>query len=379
MRGVILAAPAVLSAVLLGPLSTAGWAQSPGDSTATDTTSRYRNRLLVFPFVSYSPQTKLLFGAGGRYQFKWPNAQADSGTRPSQLTGGGAYTTKGQWGASVGASLYLPHNRWWIAGGLGAGFFPATYYGVGPRTELTDGILLEQHFLAADVRILRRLRGDFSAGVHYRGASYTSVKWEDTTAIPPGLAGGTGGTLSGTGVVAQVDARNSTTTPRRGYYLLVDLLRYGSGLGSDFSYTSAAVDARIYLPVRHARDVVALALYGQWNGAEVPIQAMAMLGGVTTQELMRGVYLGRFRDQHQLVAQADYRGHLKGRFGYVVYGSAGNVYGSAGSTLFDAMKFTYGAGLRFDINPSDPLNLRVDYTFTSFGRGGLSLGAAEAF
>jgi len=379
VRGLPRNTSAVLSAVLLGTVTAAAAAQSSGDSTAADTTSRYRNRLLAFPFVSYSPQTKLLFGAGGRYQFKWPTARADSGTRPSQLTGGGAYTTKGQWGVSLGASLYLPQNRWWIAGGGGAGFFPATYYGVGPRTKVADGLLLEQHFLAADIRILRRLRGDFSAGVHYRGGSYTRVKWEDTTRIPPGLAGGAGGQLSGAGVVAQVDTRNSTTTPRHGYYLLVDLLRYGSVLGSDFSYTSAAVDARVYLPVRYRKDVIALALYGQWNGAEVPLQAMAMLGGITTQELMRGVYLGRFRDQHQLVAQADYRGHLKGRFGYVVYGSAGNVYGSAGTTLFDALKFTYGAGMRFDINPSDPLNIRVDYTFTSFGSRGLSLGVGEAF
>jgi hypothetical protein len=372
-------APAILCAFLLGAVTTAAAAQSPSDSAAADTVRLYRNRLIAFPFVSYSSQTKLLLGAGGRYQFKWPTARADSATRPSQLTAGGAYTTKGQWGVSLGASLYLPRNRWWIAGGIGAGFFPATYYGVGPRTRVADGLLLEQHFRAADVRILRRLRGDFSAGVHYRGGSYTRVKWEDTTRIPSGLAGATGGQLSGAGVVGQIDTRNSTTTPTHGHYLLVDLLRYGSWLGSDFSYTSASVDARVYLPVRGARDVIALALYGQWNGAEVPIQAMAMLGGITTQELMRGVYLGRFRDQNQLVAQADYRGHLKGRFGYVVYGSAGNVYGSAGTTLFDRLKFTYGTGLRFDINPSDPINLRVDYTFTSFGSGGLSLGAGEAF
>jgi len=31
------------------------------------------------------------------------------------------------------------------------------------------------------------------------------------------------------------------------------------------------------------------------------------------------------------------------------------------------------------VNPRDPLNLRVDFTFTSFGESGLSIGAAEAF
>ncbi|MEO8634453.1 MAG: hypothetical protein ABI587_04150 [Gemmatimonadales bacterium] len=358
---------------------TMGRAQATTERTDTAAVAPYRNQLIALPYVSYSPQTKLLFGAGGRYQFKSPAARAEKGTRPSTLSANAAYTTKGQWGAGFGVSLYLPQNRWSIAGGVGAGFFPVTYYGVGSDTRVSDGTLLDQHFLGTDIRVLRQVTGDFSAGVHYRGASYYGVKFEDPSRITAGLAGATGGVLSGAGVVVQVEARNSTTTPTTGHYLLVDLLRYGGWLGSEFGYTSLAVDARVYLPVRRAGDVIALALYGQWNGSGVPIQAMSMLGGITTQELMRGVYLGRFRDQHELVAQADYRGHLKGRFGYVVYGSAGNVFGSAGRALFDAMKFTYGAGLRFNINPADPLNLRVDYTLTSFGSPGLSLGAAEAF
>ncbi len=369
---VCLAALALLSA---GPL------RAQGDSLEAPppVPERYRNRLLALPYVSYSPQTKLQFGVGGGLQFKWPGARADSATRPSYLAANGAYTTRGQWVTSVGASLYLPRNRWWLAGGIAAGYFPATYYGVGPRTRPADGMLLEQHFLAADVRVLRRVHGELSAGLHYRGASYSRVKWEVPSLIPAGLAGGRGGVVSGAGLVAQLDSRNSTATPMRGHYLLVDLLRFGSWSGSDFAYNAAALDARAYLPVRGGRDVIALALYGQWNGARVPIQSMAMLGGITSQDLMRGVYLGRFRDRNELVAQADYRGHLIWRFGYVCYGSAGNVYGSPGNGLFDEMKFTYGAGLRFNINRADPLNIRVDYTLTSFGSRGLSLGAAEAF
>lgn len=353
-------------------------AQEDSVPAADSAPPAYRNRLLALPYISYSPQTRLQFGVGGGLQFKWPGAKSDSGTRPSYLAGNGAITTKGQWVTSLGVSLYLPKNRWWIAGGVAAGFFPATYYGVGPRSRAGDGMLLEQHFVAADARVLRQLRGEFSAGVHYRGASYSRVEWEVPALIPAGLPGGRGGLVSGAGGMLQFDSRNSTTTPTRGHFLLVDLLSFSRWTGSDFSYGSLAVDARVYLPVR-ARDVIALALYGQWNGAQVPIQSMAMLGGYTTQELMRGVYFGRFRDRNQVVAQADYRGHLAGRFGYVVYGSAGNVYGSAGSRLFDSLKFTYGAGLRFNINPRDPLNIRADYTLTSFGNQGLSLGAAEAF
>jgi hypothetical protein len=106
---------------------------------------------------------------------------------------------------------------------------------------------------------------------------------------------------------------------------------------------------------------------------------MAQISNVTTQVVMRGVYLGRFRDRHELIAQADYRVHVWKRFGAVVFGAAGNVFGSNGASLGDEMKYTYGGGLRFNINKHDALNLRVDYTFTSFGGQGLSLGVGEAF
>jgi outer membrane protein assembly factor BamA len=183
---------------------------------------------------------------------------------------------------------------------------------------------------------------------------------------------------SGLGATLLVDDRNSITTPTRGNYFQVDLLHHAAFLGSDFSYSHVAIDARTYVAVRRGKDVIALSAYGQFNGPDVPIQAMALLSNVSSLWVMRGVYLGRFRDRHELVGQVDYRGHLKGRFGYVVFGSAGNVFG-AGTDVLDDVKFTYGAGLRFNVNPADPLNLRVDFTLTSFGSGGLSIGATEAF
>ena len=183
----------------------------------------------------------------------------------------------------------------------------------------------------------------------------------------------------GLGATVLVDGRNSTTTPTRGHYLQVDYVRHGRVFGGDFQYGRFSADGRVYLPVRHGRDVIALTVVGEFNGPSAPIQSLALLSNSTSQEIMRGVYLGRFRDRHSVVLQSDYRGHLVGRLGYVVFGSSGNVFGSPGSEFFDDLKFTYGAGLRFNVNPADPLNLRVDYTLTSFGGGGLSIGATEAF
>jgi hypothetical protein len=361
---------------MLAAVAVTDLAAQAQDST---TPPAYKRRLIGLPFISYSPETRWLFGAGGGLQFKWPSAVRDPGTRPSYLFGAATYTTRGQWSASSGLSLYTPANRWWFSGRVEGAYFPLSYYGIGPDAERADSNRMDNRLIKVEAKALRLVAGEFSVGPYYRLHSYFDIAWQDPASITAATPGGNGGVSSGLGLSLQLDARNSTTTPTRGHLLLMDYLRNASILGSDFDYDYILIDARLYLPVRRGRDVVALNLYGEFNGSEVPIQTMSMLSNVTTQELMRGVYLGRFRDQHEVVAQADYRGHIKGRFGYVLFGSAGNVFGSPGSSLTQNVKFTYGAGFRFNVNKADPLNLRVDFTLSSFGESGLTFGATEAF
>jgi hypothetical protein len=339
----------------------------------------YRTRITVLPYVTYTPQTRIQLGVAGGVQFKWPGTGIDLATRPSYFAGNVAYTTRGQWLTYFENSVYTPTNRWWLFGRAGVGYFPLFYYGIGPYTTRADTNLMKHRFLLLEGKAVRRVSGDLYAGLHYRLESFFDVEWQFPNRIVPELPGAAGGHSSGLGATVQLDARNSATTPTRGHFVLLDYLRQAEWLGSDFDYDQVVFDARLYLPVRAGRDVLALNLYGEWNGADVPIQSMARLSDYSSAVVARGVYLGRFRDRHELIAQADYRGHLKSRFGYVVFGSAGNVFGSAGAGLFDRMKYTYGVGLRYNVNPADPLNLRVDYTLTSFGESGLSVGAAEAF
>lgn len=350
-----------------------------GQGTDTTTQTAYKRSLIVLPFVTYAPETRWQFGAGGGMQFKWPSAVRDSLTRPSYVFTALSYTTRGQWTAAVEMTLYTPGDRWGFFGRFQGAFFPLTYYGIGPSTERADSNRMDNRLIQVETKALRRIAGELSAGPYYRLHSFFDIDWQFPSNIAPGTPGAAGGVNSGLGLSLQLDGRNSTSTPRRGHLILVDYLRNASWLGSDFDYDYLVADARAYVPLWRGRDVVALNLYGEFNGAEVPIQAMSMLSNSTTQELMRGVYRGRFRDRHEIVFQADYRGHLKGRFGYVVFGAAGNVFGSGGSRLFDELKFTYGTGLRFNVNPRDPLNIRADFVLSSFGETGFTLGVGEAF
>lgn len=365
--------------LLTASLLLLGGSLAAQSDTGSASVKPYRRKITVLPYATYTPQTKVQFGVAGGVQFKWPGAALDPNTRPSYLAINLAYTTKSQWLTYLENSLYTPGNRWWLWSRFSAGYFPLFYYGVGPSTTKADTNLMKHRFLIIEAKGLRKIKGEFSAGLHYRLESFFDLSWQFPQKIAGDLPGAYGGHSSGLGVTAQFDARNSTTTPTRGHFLALDYLHQASWLGSDFDYDQFAIDGRLYIPVRSRKDVVALNLYGEWNGSEVPIQSMARLSDFSTAFLARGVYLGRFRDRNELIAQMDYRGHLKGRFGYVVFGSAGSVYGTGGTDLFDKLKYTYGAGLRFNVNPADPLNLRVDYTLTSFHESGLSIGATEAW
>ena len=357
-------------------------AETPGDSTADSlmTPQRYKNKIFGLPFVGYSPTTKFIFGAGGQIQFKTGESAYDSTTRASNIAAGFSITTAGQWGVSFSNDFFTLHNRWWFNSRILTGYAPTDYYGVGPFTDPSDTNRMEQKVVHFEAKALRKIGSTLYLGPYYRLHAAWGVDFHFPALIPSSLHGGDGSTSSGLGFSALTDSRNSFFTPTRGHFVVVDVLANLQVLGSEYDYPYLLFDARQYFPLdtRH-NHVLALNLYGQFNGADVPIQSMAQISNVTSQVVMRGVYLGRFRDRHELIAQADYRVHVWKRFGAVVFGAAGNVFGSNGASLGDEMKYTYGGGLRFNINKRDALNLRMDYTFTSFGGQGLSLGVGEAF
>lgn len=339
----------------------------------------YRNKFLGLPFVGYGPTTKFIFGAGGSYQFKYGAGRTDSLTRGSSVGGGFSITTAGQWGVFFGLDLFTPTNRWWFKSRGEAGFAPIDFYGIGPSTEDGDRTQMDQRVVRFELKALRHLKGSFYLGPYYRLHSAWDVKFDDPSLVPAGLHGRTGSTSSGLGLSVVSDKRGSLLTPLSGHLVVLDALANHEVFGSDYDYGYVLADARLYLPVSRRKDVLALNAYGQFNGRNVPLQTMAQISNITTQVVMRGVYLGRFRDRHMLVAQADYRTPVWWRFGMVVFGAAGNVFGGTGTGLPDDMKYTGGAGIRFNINKQDPLNLRADLTFTSFGTTGFSFGLGEAF
>ena len=162
-------------------------------------------------------------------------------------------------------------------------------------------------------------------------------------------------------------------------------MRYSNVLKSDYNLTSIITDNRFYLPVKE-NNVLAFQFYAQYTiGPNPQFNLISLMGG---ESLMRGYYLGRYRDRHLLATQVEYRilpFTFSKRWGASVFLAMGQVFGEniSEDNFKNGFQFknilpTGGAGLRFLLFQEKDIYFRVDYGVTKNG-GNYYLTLGEAF
>ena len=94
---------------------------------------------------------------------------------------------------------------------------------------------------------------------------------------------------------------------------------------------------------------------------------------------MRGYFYGRYRDNFFSMVQLEYRHFFAKRWGFVLFGTLGNVTDNILNYNFNSLKYSYGTGLRFKFNQKENVNLRADIGIGVDGNAGLYFGIEEAF
>jgi outer membrane protein assembly factor BamA len=201
------------------------------------------------------------------------------------------------------------------------------------------------------------------------------VEVEDGGLLDQGnIIGSEGGTTSGIGFLLDWDTRDNIFYPTSGSFHQFSATLFGNSLAGDFPYHKVTFDFRTYRPFSGSH---VLALQGYLNiiTDEPPFNTMSLLGG---DNIMRGYYSGRYRDNNLLALQAEYRSPTWKRAGFVVFGGVGDVSPEIGRFRLDDLKYSVGFGLRYMINPEEKVNLRLDFGFgqDSFG---LYMKVFEAF
>lgn len=324
-----------------------------------------RPKLLVYPTIGFTPETNWEFGFSSLYVYY---ANRDTTNRISEISGFTFYTLENQYGLWLDHALYTDKNKWFFLGRSRFQSFPLLYYGIGPNSESEPLAEIEGNYLFLKERILREIKPSFYGGLEIDFQSLSQVDYEDAV---PGLVqplGGNGSTNLGLGLGLVYDNIHNALNPREGIFSELAFIHYDKAWGSDFNFTTLVSDNRIYRPINN--NVFAAQVFARLTlDGDAPFNQLALLGG---ENLMRGYYLGRYRDDNLLAAQVEYRilpFSFSKRWGASFFLASGQVFSDENKLAFNQFLPTAGTGIRFLLFPEKDIFTRLDFAFTKEGPG----------
>jgi len=331
-----------------------------------DTGSSAKPRFLFYPTIGFSPETRWEFGASGLVVFHYNN---DTTLRLSEISAFGFYTEMKQVGLWMDHAIYGKDNNILALGKIRLQNYPLKYYGVGNNISKHPIAVVPATYYNIRERLVYRLKGNLFTGLEldYQHLSNPTFQWDESVANNnnPIPRGGYGSRNLGVGMGLLWDSRHNILNVREGFLAELAYLHYGNIFSESFPMNTLFLDGRYFHAVKK-NQVLALQVLGQFSSGEVPFNQLSMMGG---EMMMRGMYLGKYRDKQYLAAQAEYRflpfGFSK-RLGGAVFAGVGSI----SSTLPTAnYKLTGGAGLRYLLFPKKDIFTRLDVGFEKYGYG----------
>ena len=350
----------------------------PSKTAAQDSTAdHYKNSMIVLPAFGSSPETSLLLGGVGIYQFKMGDPKKE--TRPSSVVLSGIYTLNNQSSVAIQPSLILENEKAILNGIFAYSYFPEAFWGVNTRMENENEMRLVYKQIHLEQNALLRWRPGIFIGPQFRWSGFYNIHFENPEGdaiAAPDFTGAKDYSVGGFGFSIRWDTRDRMMTPTKNHMIELSIMTNPSWLGTLDGYTSYLFDARKYVDVSNdGSSVLGFQFISKLSSGNPPINDMATLGG---QNILRGYYQGQLRNHHGAQLQAELRQHLYGRFGIALFGAAGQVWNSFNNLSIDNTFLSAGGGIRFNLNEQDPTNIRIDYGIGS-NSSGLYLTIGEAF
>lgn len=363
------------------------FAQAPAADTVTTPKTVKRNRLDVFPAISYSPETKLTLGVIG---IAYPDfSKGDRSTSQSNIEFLAVYTLARQVAIESRWEVFTPGNRWRTRGELLLQRYPDRHYGIGNDAsvlvEETDGTSRDTfnylNFNSNRIKFspvfLRRIGRHLYAGVQgdleylYRyeavADSYRFITPDSGRITDVPVAG----FRSGIGFQILYDSRDNLVNPRSGTLVEFNDRHYARWLGSDFSFSLFSLEMRQYFNPwsNHTLALRGMASLAFTDDA-IPLRALSRVGG---HKFVRGYFRGTYQDHNMLAFETEYRlpfwkedqesklWQVWKRLGVVGFVGGAQVFREAEQVSLDRFNLAVGGGLRILLNPKSRANIRIDY------------------
>jgi outer membrane protein assembly factor BamA len=338
-----------------------------GDSTTNSSSFN------AYPYVYYTPETSLAFGGGGIFVFYTGDSPE---LKPSKLGFGLMYSISKQYRIGLNPKFYFFDSKLYIETPLSYGYSIDKFFGIGPDTESTGNEKFAKKYFTASMTIqvppviFTALRTGII--LDYEHTEITDKK-ENELLLNDEVTGSNGGHVFGIGGDLVWDTRDNLFFPTKGGYQYFKVLIYPDV--GDYVFSFLELDVKQFYGFSSDM-VLGGNFYLSSTTGDAPFYKLPALGG---QKRMRGYFMGRYRDNFLMMLQAEFRHMFSKRFGYVVFGGAGNVSNSMLEYSLNHIKYSLGAGLRFRFNQKEKVNLRMDIGVGPDKNMGIYFGIEEAF
>ena len=338
-----------------------------------DTASGAKPKWIAYPTLAYAPETRWEIGAAAVLLYY---AKKDTSNRLSEVSGFSFFTLERQFGLHLEHALYSDKNKWFVLGKLKAQSYPLSYFGIGPDILGDELAIANANFMLIRERLLRRIKGNWYFGLELDFERLSKVHFDWLDNVPPteNILGQDGYSNLGLGLGLIYDNRHNVLNVRHGFLSEIGYLFYEPTWGSTNQLKTLFLDNRAFFNFK-TRNVLALQMIGQFSQGDVPFNQLSMVGG---EMMMRGYYLGKYRDKNMLGLQVEHRWlpfKFSKRIGGAVFAGMGSV---APDLNFNKVLWTAGGGLRVLLFPKRDVYTRLDVGLNPDGYG-IYLFIGEAF
>jgi len=276
-------------------------------------------------------------------------------------------SSNGSYAYGLGNASYWNEDRWRFKGFLGYADLSLPLLVDSPDSKGLSVDWLLQAKLGY-TELSRKLGGRWYLGVIGR---YVDVDQQIDLNLQSRASLGRSAILSAAaGLSLTYDSRDMPGSPYRGQLFTASALFTSKALGSDDDYQGYTLDYRSYHSLARPFVLAWTARYCSRSG-DVPLWDACRLN-------LRGSAATDYMGLSSVVAKAEGRWRLSERWGLVAFSGAGQLTESfTGRDDYDIVT-NYGAGIRFTVQKSNRVNMRLDYGRTDRDAA-IMLSVGEAF
>ena len=347
-----------------------------GVTALDDTIASHKNGLFFTPVLYYSPDTRWGFGGAGVYAFHMKDKEDTLDfTRTSYVQFLADYTMNNQTDVWAYWSVFTRKERYYLKGEMRFRNFPDRFYGIGNASSKENEEFYSYNLLSFKSLFLKKVYQKFFVGFDYHFSKEYGFQLQEGGMLAAGnITGYKGGIGSAFGGVAVYDTRDNVLNTFSGATGELASYFYTPAFGSTFSFADINGQYAKFWQVR-PKHILAWQTRARFTLGDTPFLDLSMVGN---EDMLRGYPRNRFRDNHFVGTQLEYRFPLFWRLGMTTFAGAGDVFSSPQDLSWKNMKYSVGMGLRLLVNAAERVNIRLDYGYGREG-GYFYFGIAEAF